>query len=299
MAISIAINTYNYARFLPRAIRSALNQVGPAGRNIEVLVIDDGSKDDTASVARQFGGQIKYVYQENQGQAAAINKALELASNDIVCLLDADDYFDPGKVQAICDAFESDRTIGAVLNRFRVADETGRILQQEAPDFLHSGDLARLVRFWRVPGIPTSGISLRRSAIQDLKIPEQDFRICADSFLLAILPITTQVKILDCVLHTYVQHGANYYQASPDRAKVERLMKGRPIIDSYSRAAFGTGYFVYPARIKAAVRARSPKHILLEYSEGVRFLFHTPPPLRLLSSEIAKLHLALVGAYPK
>lgn len=86
--VSVVIPSYNYARFLPAAIDSALGQ---SHRNIEVIVVDDGSVDDTAAVAAQYGDRIRYIRQENQGLSAARNRGLQAARGVLIQFLDADD----------------------------------------------------------------------------------------------------------------------------------------------------------------------------------------------------------------
>ncbi len=86
--VSVIIPTYNYAGYLPRAIGSCLDQTY---RNLEVIVVDDGSTDNTATVASEFGNRIVYVRQENQGVSAARNTGLGRAKGEYIAFLDADD----------------------------------------------------------------------------------------------------------------------------------------------------------------------------------------------------------------
>ncbi len=87
--ISIIIPTYNSARYLPEAIDSILQQSYP---HYEIIVVDDGSTDNTPAVLGSYQHPIRYVYQENQGVAAARNTGLSLAQGEFVLFLDADDY---------------------------------------------------------------------------------------------------------------------------------------------------------------------------------------------------------------
>ncbi len=86
--VSIIIPTYNYAGYLPRAIGSCLDQTY---RNLETIVVDDGSTDTTAAVVSGFGDEIVYVRQENQGVSAARNAGLARARGEFIAFLDADD----------------------------------------------------------------------------------------------------------------------------------------------------------------------------------------------------------------
>jgi glycosyltransferase involved in cell wall biosynthesis len=88
--VSVIIPTYNYAGYLSRAIGSCLDQTY---RNIEIIVVDDGSTDNTAAVAGGFGNKIVYVRQENKGVSAARNTGLGRAKGAFIAFLDADDIF--------------------------------------------------------------------------------------------------------------------------------------------------------------------------------------------------------------
>ncbi|WP_297260513.1 glycosyltransferase family A protein [uncultured Desulfovibrio sp.] len=91
--VSVVIPAYNYARFLPIAVQSAQQQRG-TDFSVEVIVVDDGSTDDTAEVAASLPG-IRYIHQENQGLSAARNTGMQAARGDFLLFLDADDLLAP------------------------------------------------------------------------------------------------------------------------------------------------------------------------------------------------------------
>lgn len=97
--ISVIIPTYNYGRFLPDAVKSVLGQKKD-GLAVEIIVVDDGSTDDTADVAQRLGSSIQYVYQENQGPSAARNTGLRAATGDYLVFLDADDVLTRGVLES-------------------------------------------------------------------------------------------------------------------------------------------------------------------------------------------------------
>ena len=112
---SVLITNYNYARFVGEAIASVLAQDYPSTR-FEVIVVDDGSTDDSRAVIESFGTDVRVraVYQPNRGQSAAFAAGLDIARGDYVCLLDSDDLYLPGKLNrvshriAAIDAAEAD-----------------------------------------------------------------------------------------------------------------------------------------------------------------------------------------------
>src|SRR5271165_4872444 len=95
---TILINNYNYGRFLRQAIDSALNQTYP---NVEVVVVDDGSTDESRSIIDSYGDRISSVLKENGGQASAFNTGFAASRGEIICMLDADDFFYPDKVERV------------------------------------------------------------------------------------------------------------------------------------------------------------------------------------------------------
>lgn len=97
--ITFSILCYNYGRYLSQAITSCLEQDSNKA-DIEVLIINDGSTDNTEEVCAQFAGRIKVVNEGNKGFPSSLTRAIQYASGDYVFLLDADDYFLNGKISA-------------------------------------------------------------------------------------------------------------------------------------------------------------------------------------------------------
>src|SRR3989338_10346077 len=94
--VSIIIPTYNNAKFISAAIDSAAKQTYP---NIEIIVVDDGSTDQTKNVILPYQHRIRYIHQSNEGLAAARNKAIEKSKGDYLQFLDADDLIHPEKIK--------------------------------------------------------------------------------------------------------------------------------------------------------------------------------------------------------
>ena len=92
--LSAVIPVYNDAAHVGFAVESALRQ---EGADLEVIVVDDGSADDTPQVLRSFGARIRAVRQENRGLPAARNAGIAIASGELLAFLDADDTWDPAK----------------------------------------------------------------------------------------------------------------------------------------------------------------------------------------------------------
>ena len=114
--VSIIIPTYNYAHFLPLAIDSALKQLHS---NCEIIVIDDGSTDNTQNVLASYGNRIIAIKQENAGLSSARNIGLSLASGKYIQLLDADDELGVDAISEGIKVLESNpEKSGCVCNNF-------------------------------------------------------------------------------------------------------------------------------------------------------------------------------------
>lgn len=117
--VSVVIPCYNHANYLQDAIRSCLAQTYT---NLEILVVDDGSTDNTKEIVSQFP-QVQYLYQDNAGVGAARNRGWRQAQGEFVQFLDADDYLLPTKLQRCLDAFGADPDAGVVYTDYEIRTE--------------------------------------------------------------------------------------------------------------------------------------------------------------------------------
>lgn len=212
--VSVLIANFNYGAYVGAAIQSALDQTY---RNLEVIVCDDASTDGSAKVMRALAARDQRVtvllQPANQGQAAATNRAFAASQGDIICLLDADDTFMPTKLERLVKDLRANPRAGMLLHRGLCVDRQDRAIQQiPYATQLEQGWLAeRIVRRggrWR--DMPTSAISFRRElASVVFPIPEEDFVTGSDGFIFTLLPLLTEVAVIDDVLFHYRIHGAN------------------------------------------------------------------------------------------
>lgn len=126
--VSVVIATYNLAAYVPLAIQSVLGQVYS---NIEVIVIDDGSTDDTRDAIRPYlmDARVRYLFQENRGQAAAKNYGVHESHGEYVAFLDGDDRWAPEKLDVQIPLFSRSEAIGVVYSRVLYIDEQGKELR--------------------------------------------------------------------------------------------------------------------------------------------------------------------------
>ena len=262
-SVTILIDTYNYARFVGRAIESALQQ-DYTGPRPQILVVDDGSTDDTAEVVRRYAPSVRYIAKDNGGQASALNVGLREAEGDIVCLLDGDDYFYPGKVQLVADAFRRRPKVGLVYNEFDIVDAAGSSLRKVYPEPTWTGCRLPLSKVpaqlqWLILlGHPwtciTSAMAVRRSVMADLQVPEDVFPHSPDLFLGLVLPFMTDVAIVETPATAYVYHGDNvglFRSSAVNRAMYERQME---YIRQFVEGSFGVRFLHYGGRSIYGIR---------------------------------------------
>ena len=124
---SVVIPAYNQAAYLARAIASVLNQTY---RHFEIIIVDDGSTDDTRSVAEQFAQHVRYIWQENQGLAGARNTGIRNARSHLICLLDADDEWLPQYLEKMVQVSTEDPGAAIYYCCAQSMDKDGKKLPQ-------------------------------------------------------------------------------------------------------------------------------------------------------------------------
>lgn len=114
--VSVVIPVFNGERFLRDAVQSVLAQ---KYSSLEIIIVDDGSTDDTATVARSFPETVHYLHQPNQGPAAARNRGIEHAQGGLIAFADADDLWPAGKLELQLSYLLRDPNIDIVLGRIQ------------------------------------------------------------------------------------------------------------------------------------------------------------------------------------
>lgn len=223
MFISVVIDNYNYGRFLGRAIDGALAQDYPSDA-FEVVVVDDGSTDDSREVAGRYGDRVRLVAQSNQGQAAAFNAGVAAAKGDVVCFLDSDDWWEPGKLAAVAERF-ADPAVGIVQHFLRDVDASGASLENPLPDWPATYDAADLLS-GRAALAATSGLSLRKSLLQKLLPVPVELRHHSDYYLVVFGLLEARAANVPRVLGYHRIHGANNWaEVYASAAKLERSLE--------------------------------------------------------------------------
>ena len=135
--ISVIVPTYNRTRFLPISIKSILAQTF---EDYEIIIVDDGSTDDTSTVVRSFSdSRIKYIRQSNAGQAAARNTGLSHAAGEYIGFLDDDDLYVPSALQVLSTCLDKHPDIGMVSGGWFAIDEHGVRIRERRPWETYTG----------------------------------------------------------------------------------------------------------------------------------------------------------------
>jgi GT2 family glycosyltransferase len=213
-SVTALIDTYNHDAFLARAIESVLSQ-DTGGAQLDVVVVDDGSTDCTADVVEQFGKGIRYLRKENGGQATAFNQALPMAKGDIVALLDGDDFWLPGKLRRVMEAFESDASIGLVGHGIDILNRDGatdRLFTSQAITVSLSTHESAQAFVTLKPLLGTSRMTVRQSVLERVLPVPEELTLEADEWIFTIAAAVAPIRVLDASLTCYRMHSGNLYE---------------------------------------------------------------------------------------
>jgi glycosyltransferase involved in cell wall biosynthesis len=225
--ISVIIPTHNYGSFIGEAIESILVQDYPQ-ESIEIIIIDDGSTDNTREVIRKYGERVKYLYSEHKGVAAARNKGVSLAQGEIITFLDADDIWLPARIKRVAETFTRNADVGMVFHNFDVIDSSRRLLYKDFAETFYPlrnrrGPLLSDIIMGRV-FCGGSSFSFRSTLLKEIcPIPEY-IRRGVDFYLTAIAAAYVQAWHLPDTLGLYRLHHENLtFLVQRDLPKAARI----------------------------------------------------------------------------
>ena len=206
--VTTIIPAYNAASWIRDAIASALAQQVEQ----EILVVDDGSTDDTAVLAGAFGSPVRVISKPNGGVSSARNAGLRAAQGMYVALLDADDFWFPGKLARQLEAMERFPEAGTVICDETHVDDDGNIRHPSyfatkgfAPELPEDVALARYPLTWlvRESFFPTSGVLMRRDVAAKAGFFDESLSIVEDRDYWIRLALAAPVAIVPEVLLRY------------------------------------------------------------------------------------------------
>lgn len=222
--ISIVINNYNYANFVDKAIKSGLNQTY---KNIEVIVVDDGSTDNSWDIITSYADKVIAIRKANGGQSSALNAGFAASKGDIVCFLDADDIFLPEKVAEIVELF-ADNDIGWCFHPLRYT----KYINTEVEEFIANYPLPpndkspykidfnyEIVEKAKHPtwGPATSALCFRRTLLEKILPMPEVIRTGSDNYLRYAAVFLTPGYFINKPLAVLRIHGSNNYSLRDDK----------------------------------------------------------------------------------
>jgi glycosyltransferase involved in cell wall biosynthesis len=207
--VSIVIPNHNYARFLPAAIDSALAQTYSP---VEVIVVDDGSTDDSRAVIESYGSRITPIMKPNAGHGSALNAGYAASRGEIVIFLDADDELTPDAVEQVIDSWHPG--VAKAQFQLEMVDENGKPLGERVPRFDHylpNGDIRdRIANYGEYPSSPSSGNAYSRAALDRLMPMDEALWFAgAEKSLVFLTPFFGDVVSLRASLGRYRIHPDN------------------------------------------------------------------------------------------
>lgn len=222
--VDVLMCAYNYGGFVARALESALAQDYPP-ELLRVIVIDDGSTDDTAAVVREVAtrhpGRVRLVQQPNGGLRAAMNRALREADADLVALLDADDVWLPSKTRVQVQALEDEPDTGMVFCDMTVVDGSEQLVRPSQVGNIGAFPREALAALLVQNVVTQSSILIRR----ELARPLPEGITYSDWWLALCAAQAGPVAYLPEKLALYREHGANLTSSVTGAAAVREYRK--------------------------------------------------------------------------
>ncbi|MDX6636028.1 MAG: hypothetical protein QOF06_2231 [Solirubrobacterales bacterium] len=226
-SVDIVVINHNYGRFLPEAIESACAQTHP---DVKVVVVDDGSSDDSREVLRRYEDRVEVVLKEQGGQASALNAGLDRCRGEVLLVLDADDVLRRHAAERVAATFAARPELSKVQFPMAIVDAAGDPTGKVKPGgHLRApvGDQRRaeLAFPFDLPWLPGGGTGFRTEAVRRiLPIPAADYpRSGADWYLVHLTALLGEAALLDEVCASYRVHGGNAYELEGEEIDLDHV----------------------------------------------------------------------------
>lgn len=264
--VSVVIPSYNCAAYLPEAVQSVLGQTF---RDFEILVVDDGSTDETPELAAAFGRAVRYIRQANRGLSAARNTGIDRSTGQYISVLDADDLVEPDYLELMLAALDAAPDAAAVYCGYRTVDPANRpLFQVKRPPALPPERLHAALLDGNFIAPPC--ILVRRDAYAQAGPFDERLTACEDWDMWLRIAALAPVLPLDRLLVRYrVRPGS--MSGDPERMLRNRLRvldkHARPAGadgPSQSRTAYGHAYLAAAVDLLQARQAERALDCLLQ-----------------------------------
>lgn len=239
--VSVIIPAYNAGAYLQQTVNSVLTQ-GVDG--VEVIVIDDGSTDDTATLARALPPAVRYVRQTNQGVSAARNHGLSLATGRSVIFLDADDLSAPGALRAFVDAQHARGGDCIFYGQVKVIDQHGTFIRDAARPILTGPPPAASRFLFESGGLPPGAFMAPRHVVTEVGAFDPAVRNAEEFHLWLRCGARTEFVNIEQTVLLYRWHTSN---KSSDHYRMARAQVDVRL--SFQEWCAQRGYMVLPRRL--------------------------------------------------
>jgi len=173
LKVSIVTPSYNQGQFIEETIQSVLDQEYD---NLEYVIIDGGSTDNTVEVIKKYEDRLKYwVSEKDNGQTHAINKGFAMASGDIIAWINSDDVYCKGAIQAVTEFFEKNPQANVVVGNGLFMDYKGEVYERKYPN------ISRFQEKHCMMSIFQPSTFLRRSILTDIGFLNEEYQMIMDA----------------------------------------------------------------------------------------------------------------------
>ncbi|SMC50185.1 Glycosyltransferase involved in cell wall bisynthesis [Desulfocicer vacuolatum DSM 3385] len=192
MVVSVVIPTYNSGKYLVKALDSVFSQTF---ENYEIIVVDDGSTDNTRQIVQGYGKRVRYFYQAQSGPSHARNFGIRNAKGNLIAFLDADDVWMAEKLEKQVELFKRDADLGMVFTEHSLFDETGIYRREINKKKLLNGNLAANILLLSGVGTPT--VMVKKSVFDEQGMFEEFMVYAEDDNLWIRIAANYPVRLID------------------------------------------------------------------------------------------------------
>ncbi|MCU1243194.1 MAG: glucosyl transferase [Candidatus Acidoferrum typicum] len=218
--ITALVDTYNHEKYIEQALVSVLEQ-GLSAAELEIVVVDDGSTDKTASIIQKFTPRVKHVRKKNGGQASAFNAGFAEARGEIIAILDGDDWWAEGKLAAVTEALERHPEVAAVGHGYYEFHEGTEEVRACGPqersviNLVNREATLEALRAW--PFLLMGALTVRRRVLEWIMPLPEEMAFMADTAI-QVASMAMGALILPEPLFYYRHHGQNLYTIHAENA---------------------------------------------------------------------------------
>jgi glycosyltransferase involved in cell wall biosynthesis len=259
--VTVVTPSYNQGSFIRATIESVLSQDYP---NIEYIVMDGGSTDETAAVVKDYASRLTFVSEKDRGQSHAINKGFRMASGPILSWLNSDDLFLPGAIRTAVDALEKEPGAGAAYGEGYLIDREGKITSR-----FPCTEPFNLWKFVYLSDyILQQTVYFRKEALEQVGYLDEDLHYSMDWDILIRIglryPLLYVPEYMGCL--------REYEEAKTSAGGIRRAREIGRMLRSHTGARIPPGHIVYGLETYQKLWCRRVERMVFGWKPAVRVL---------------------------